>query len=495
MNSIRTDPHLYLYYFLFLALSIFPILYFEFPALVDYPNHLARAHVILNQDHPILSQFYGIDWIFVPNLVFDLFMAAFGPLLGTQISGKLFLVLTIALTTSSSLFLSKALTGRVNVLSFLGFLFIHNFAFYMGFLNFVFSGGLAVLGFAVHLFLLGRTMYIQAVIGAIISFLLLFSHLYGLGVYGLLVLVYGLLTIRPFSILKLASRGVQFILPIAAFLAFSTTSDEVGSLRFAGIEEKVASATLFTMYYDGVGRIVILILSGVFFLAAYVYRKLIFFNGMWVIFFVFACLFLIFPKHIMSGTNADWRLLVPLAFITCGILADPGLKPRLEKMVLVGILVLVAIQTAFVHERWRQANAHQAHINKMLDRLPPGSAIFPAFFSGGWIKAQKPIPWTHMPTMGVMRNSHFLPSLFAFRTQQPLIYKGDYENMRYDTGQVVYEDFDQVPWNKVKANYDYMIVMDHQESAIGWREKIPFETEVVDDGNKSVVLLSVAKGG
>jgi len=52
-----------------------PILLVEVPPLTDYPNHLARSHVLAyGQEQPILNQMVVADWKIVPNLAIDLIL-------------------------------------------------------------------------------------------------------------------------------------------------------------------------------------------------------------------------------------------------------------------------------------------------------------------------------------------------------------------------------------------------------------------------------------
>ena len=58
---------------LLLVVVLIPIAITPVPPLVDYPNHLARFHIIaeLGHDTP-LARFYALDWRILPNLAGDL---------------------------------------------------------------------------------------------------------------------------------------------------------------------------------------------------------------------------------------------------------------------------------------------------------------------------------------------------------------------------------------------------------------------------------------
>src|ERR1700736_3364681 len=78
------------------------------PPLVDYPNHLARLHLIAEGG----NAFYAVRWAPLPDLAADLVGPALAYLVPLEIAGKLFLVITFALIAGGTLWLNKVATGR-----------------------------------------------------------------------------------------------------------------------------------------------------------------------------------------------------------------------------------------------------------------------------------------------------------------------------------------------------------------------------------------------
>ena len=55
------------------VLALAPVLMYPLPPLADYPNHLARMHVIATiGSDPDLSRHYDIHWQIIPNLIMDM---------------------------------------------------------------------------------------------------------------------------------------------------------------------------------------------------------------------------------------------------------------------------------------------------------------------------------------------------------------------------------------------------------------------------------------
>ncbi len=59
-------------FLLLLVLSLGPVFAVDIPAMVDYPNHLARMYVLSRAGTAAASSFYQVTWGFYPNLAMDL---------------------------------------------------------------------------------------------------------------------------------------------------------------------------------------------------------------------------------------------------------------------------------------------------------------------------------------------------------------------------------------------------------------------------------------
>ena len=76
-----------------LAIVSVPVFSTVLPPLVDYPNHLARMHLLAEGG----NQFYAARWAPLPDLAEDLIVPALTHLMPLDIAGKLFLVMIFAL--------------------------------------------------------------------------------------------------------------------------------------------------------------------------------------------------------------------------------------------------------------------------------------------------------------------------------------------------------------------------------------------------------------
>ena len=161
------------------------------PPLVDYPDHLARIWVLLHaQDIPALGSNYVVDWRLLPNLAVDLVLPLIAHVLPLEAAGRLFIALTMASLVLGSIALQRVLHGRVGLWPLASLLFVYNSVLYWGFVNFLFTLGLAILAFAAWIASERWPAWRRVAVFVLPASLLFVFHLFGFGVYGLLVAAY-----------------------------------------------------------------------------------------------------------------------------------------------------------------------------------------------------------------------------------------------------------------------------------------------------------------
>ena len=116
------------------SLLLLPFFFIQIPPLQDYPNHLARIHV-LTQIHasPAFEEYYQVQWAPLPNLAMDLivpFLALFAPL---ETAGRWFCVAVLLSTAPAVTALSFALHKKLSLWPLFSMLFVYNAVFTFGF--------------------------------------------------------------------------------------------------------------------------------------------------------------------------------------------------------------------------------------------------------------------------------------------------------------------------------------------------------------------------
>jgi len=131
------------FYALLAVLALLPLLVTTVPPLVDYPNHLARAHILATfETNPLLQQNYAIEWSVRPNLGIDLTLPYLSKVIGPYAAGHVFLAVTLLLLVAGTLFLRYVLLGSIGFAPAILFLFLYNQVLYWGFVNYLFGAGL-----------------------------------------------------------------------------------------------------------------------------------------------------------------------------------------------------------------------------------------------------------------------------------------------------------------------------------------------------------------
>lgn len=96
---------------LLIALALAPLMVVRIPAMVDYPNHLARMYILLRDGTPAANPYYQVHWALYPNLAIDLVVPLLARWLGVESAMRLFLFVSQALIVSGAVLLERVVKG------------------------------------------------------------------------------------------------------------------------------------------------------------------------------------------------------------------------------------------------------------------------------------------------------------------------------------------------------------------------------------------------
>ena len=139
---------------------------------------------------PGLQAIYRIDWALMPNLAMDLIVPQMARFLGVLLAGQIFVAMTLAMIAAGTLLLHRTLFERASLWPMTIFLFLYNDILSLGFLNYLFGVGGALILFALWVRCESWPLWTRLTIFPLCTFLLLISHLGALAVYGLMVVCY-----------------------------------------------------------------------------------------------------------------------------------------------------------------------------------------------------------------------------------------------------------------------------------------------------------------
>jgi hypothetical protein len=167
-----------------LSLSAVPVFSTVLPPLVDYPNHLARMHLLAEGG----DAFYAVHWAVLPNLAEDLIVPPLARVLPLDIAAKLFLVMIFGLMTGGVIWLNRVASGGWRLWPLLSFLFLYNRILLWGFVNYLFGIGIALCGTALWLTLEKRRWWLRVFVSSVVAFACFLSHIATFGFYALVIL-------------------------------------------------------------------------------------------------------------------------------------------------------------------------------------------------------------------------------------------------------------------------------------------------------------------
>jgi hypothetical protein len=407
------------------VLAALPVLRSAIPPLVDYPNHLARMAILahLAQD-ATLQQFYVLAWRPVPNLAMDALVPPLLAVLPLEAAGRVFVLLTFLLLAGGVALVHRALYGRWSAWSLLVFLVLYNRLLLWGILNYLFGLGLAFCALAAMLALRERPAW-RAAAGVVIALLLYFAHLMALGVYAVLLLGVEATTLRraPLATLRrLAIAGAPFVLPLAILLAGG--GGEGGPVAFTPLSRKPDLLfSVFDLYHRPFDvACFALAVAGIG--VALWRRWLALAPALMLPLVLLAILYVVIPTQMMGASGIDRRLPLALALLICSGIAWIAPRPGLERAFLAVAAVLFLARLATVGASWEASDREYRPLLASLDSLPSGSRL--AVAAPPEATNVQATPLVHLPVLAAAQRDAFVPTLFAFRGQQPVAFTPTY---------------------------------------------------------------------
>jgi hypothetical protein len=409
---------------LLLALVAVPVFSTVLPPLLDYPNHLARMHLLLEGG----DAFYDVRWAALPNLAEDLIVPPLARLMPLDTAAKLFLVMIFALMAGSAVWLNRVASGGWRFWPLLGFLLLYNRTFLWGFLNYLFGVGIALCGAALWLTLEGKRVWLRILSSSLMALACYISHIAAFGFYALVILG---IEAEPAAAELLARRwqalgrrvimaGAQFAAPLV--LLFSGWHEPAGgTISSTAIGRKADLLfSVFDNYDRGFDIACFALFLGLIGGLAWAGRLGLARRLGWSAGIVFAT-YLLLPSQIYGGSGTDHRL--PTALFLLLVAASAPRFPNRRVAAVVGgsAALLLVVRLGVIEHVWREADRVYSADLVGIDQLPRGAKLAIAHPAG--LFHVVPVPEVHLAALAISRRGAFVPSLFAIPGQQPITLK------------------------------------------------------------------------
>ncbi len=392
-------------------LTALPFLIASHPMMSDYPAHLARYHVMLDQGRSeALSRYYAFDWKWSGNLGVDLLIWPLSELCGAETAGRIIAGIIPPLTGFAILTVEWALRRRIGPGSLLAMATIWSPAMVLGFVNFTLALALALLAFALWVTLDAKRW--RGVVFVPIGLAVWLCHQSGWGVLGVMVLGYEWHQRR--SWLALLAPWPLFAPAIPMLLL---GADPAGALSYG----KMLASYKWGIWWralrdhDQFLDVASVGLLGTAILIAALRRKL---DGRlgWAALLI-AVLAMLIPRHLGGGDYADYRLTAVALMLGC--MAIDWHMPRWSQWLASSLFLLRIGVTA---SAWHSESAQQDDMLKAIDTVPRGAVLAEAvlFELYGW----KFGAFEHTAAYAVLRRDALVNTNFAVRGVHMLTVRG-----------------------------------------------------------------------
>jgi hypothetical protein len=408
---------------LLIGASLAPVLLVRIPAMVDYPNHLARMYLIAAGGSP----YYQVEWALYPNLAMDLIVPQMGRLIGVETAMRIFLLMSQVLVVSGAVAIEYAVKRRVQLSGFAAVLFLYCLPFAWGFLNFEMALGLALWGIAAMLAAQERSWPARLAVNTAFVFALFAAHFFALGVYGAVLGLYELWRAwqRRARYRETALRLALLAAPALAVLG--AMSADGGAIGNSGTHWHFGYKPfwLFAIlngYNLTVATASIVLLIGWLALAAKRGALRLAPAGLWLV-AGFAVLYLVMPDQLFGVSFVDLRVLVAAALVLPAFLtlSLPSRRWLLASLALATVLTLADL--AVVYTVWLSYRADYAAMIASFGAVGKGARILVAASGAGDdppLRDLTQYPIYHAPTLAVHYAGAFVPNLFTAAGKQPL---------------------------------------------------------------------------
>ena len=344
-------------------LACLPVLVAARPQMTDYPSHLARYHIMLDQGHSAwLARFYDFKWRWSGNLGVDLLIWPMAKLFGLEQGARIITAIVPPLTGLAMITVEWTLRRRIGLGTMLAFVTIWSPALIIGLLNFSLALALALFAFAGWVRL--EHWRWRALLYVPIGGLVWLCHLAGWGVLGVLVLGYEWHRQPGF-------RALLVPWPLAfPALGFLSGGGPAGLLAYGQNVANYKMSIWFIALRDQSWKLDIDSL-GFLLVACALAAALRRFDGRlgWAA-VMFALLSLALPRHLGGGDYTDYRLIA--VALGAGCLAIDWSPPRLV-LWLAPLLYLVRL--GLTTSVWYTDSREVETMLGALDHVPQGARI------------------------------------------------------------------------------------------------------------------------
>jgi len=462
------------------TILLLPLWIVRYPPLLDYPDHLARAFIIVHLKDPAyhFGSFYSTEWGPYPYLGMDLSLIGLQHLLPAEAAGRVLLsICVIAVPMAGWWFLRQANPGH-DALALWALLLSYDPFFLDGFVNFQLGLALCFVTLGFWLRYLEKPTTLRWVTVLALAMCVYFTHLIAFGITGFVVLVYSLA--RRLNLHQILWSWGVFIPGVIMCFLSHISSYNGEETQFRSLPQKffAARAELLHSYSFRLELIAFWVIVVCVF-AAWFRNREFHWNSTWlIVFFAMVGLYLALPNEVGDTWLIDVRLLPALFLLLLGV-AKLGRRQRALALVAV---VLFGMRTVDIVRNFISQQSTLLKTEHAIQMLPRNIHMLPIINVDIVNDDLLHQVYAHFWAYAIIERGVLAPYLFDLRGQTPLrINKGYIPDDPAD-------DPDTRPpnWKEVDNNYDYVWTYDTDYYT---PDLLAFGTEVYQSGKLRLFRL------
>jgi hypothetical protein len=439
------------------VLALLPVLTVRLPPILDYPNHLARMHILASlPSTPGLARFYQIRWAPLPNLALDAVVPWIGRVIGVETAMRLFLGATLLGLAGGVLMLHRVVFRRWSFWPLAAFLLLYNRMLLWGFLNYLAALAVALWALAAWIALEHKPIFLRIAVGTILATTIYFGHLAAFGCYALSILALSLVPDGKGQPMRRVLPALITLVPAGVLFLLAPTSGGSVAISYGNILRKLdLPVSLFDNYnrvLDGItfGALLLAAIAGLKRGALIIDRRL-----RWCVVAMLLA-FLFIPARLLSAAGIDHRL--PVAIALLFVAGTDWAAFRHRRMVAAALVGLLLVRMVMVEAVWLKADRQYRALRPALETLDEGETV--AVASPARSVQAGGVPLLHYPTLAILTRNAFVPTLFADPLQQPVL-------LTQTAGELAKSDQPAALWARLAdgrplslPGYDALVIVD-----------------------------------
>jgi len=407
------------------TLSLLPTLLVDIPAMGDYPNHLARMHLLANVGTANENPYYVVLLALYPNLAMDLVVPRLAKLMDVETATRLFFFFGQLLIVGGAIVLEYVVKRRHEIGAFGALLALHSMPFSLGLVNFEFGMGLALFGIAGWIACRQLSWPLRLAVHAVFVCLLLLTHFFALGIYGLTLGLYELHRMvtdrvdlrRAAGIVVILAAPVMVLLPILYRSGGAIGGSETEWL----FSWKLAWVAFFLNGYDvylaATSMAVLLLLLGYL---AFKRSLTLSSVGRWVGIGLLIT-FILMPFKLFDSRMADIRVIVAL-FLILPAFVTVQPKRQLACVAVLVVSAIIAVNASYAAYVWLSYRADYADIKTSFGYLKRESFVLVGSSREGEVAPTllTDVPINRAPVLAVHHANAFVSLFYTIAGMQPV---------------------------------------------------------------------------